>query len=236
MTEGSTRLFLVRHGETTWNAERRIQGRTEAPLSVRGQRQAYAVAAALQSRRVVAVYCSGLRRAYDTAACVGAAHRLEPRVTTALREVDLGAWQEQIPDSLPPEERARYRAWHDAPAATRPPGGETLAETLRRVAPAVDGILAAHRGQTVVLVTHSIAGRVALCHLLGFGVEMVPRFKLKMASISLVRVYRGVAVLERLGDVCHLVTLDAPGTLRSMDALQASYLHGVAPASGGEFS
>ena len=61
-----------------------------------------------------------------------------------------------------------------------------------------------HRGATVVLVTHSIIGRVLLCRLLGAGLELVPRLTLKTASISLVRLHDGGTVLERLGDVSHL--------------------------------
>ena len=61
-----------------------------------------------------------------------------------------------------------------------------------------------YRRATVVLVTHSIIGRVLLCHLLGAGLELVPRLKLKTGSISLVRLHDGGAVLERLGDVSHL--------------------------------
>jgi broad specificity phosphatase PhoE len=238
MTAWSTRLYLVRHGETVWNAQRRIQGRAESPLTTRGHRQANAVATALGARSVVAVYCSALRRAYDTAAYIGAAHEVLPRITAALRETDLGMWQGQIPDEMPAEERTPYRAWHQDPAATRPPGGETLTEVLHRVRPAVDGILAAHRGQTIVLVTHSIAGRVALCHLLGACVEMVPRFKLKMASISLVRVDQDGAVLERLGDVSHLAALNYPETLGTPHAPTRGVLHGnnTKPASKGDFS
>jgi broad specificity phosphatase PhoE len=80
----------------------------------------------------------------------------------------------------------------------------------------------------VVLVIHSLVGRVLLCHLLRTGLELVPRLKLKNASISVVRIDDGRAVLEQLGDISHLVALRRPpieertcyvGTLSGVEAI-----------------
>jgi broad specificity phosphatase PhoE len=85
-----------------------------------------------------------------------------------------------------------------------------MAEAQARVAPAIDALIEAHRGETFVVVTHTIIGRVMLCHLLRSGLDLVPRLKLKQASISLVRLDGEQAVLERLGDTCHLRAVHAP--------------------------
>jgi probable phosphoglycerate mutase len=86
----------------------------------------------------------------------------------------------------------------------RPPGGETLAEANARAAQAVATMTEQHRDATIVLVTHSILGRVLLCHWLGVDLIVVPRLKLKTASISVIRLDQHGAVLERLGDTGHL--------------------------------
>lgn len=200
----STQLFLVRHGESVWNAEQRIQGQADPPLSVLGTRQAYALAEALSGRPLAAVYCSPLVRARDTAAYIGAPHDLSPRVEDGLREVNLGAWQGYAPSDLSTEMRKLYHAWRLNPTTVRPPGGETVYEARVRAARAVAAIAEEYRDATVVLVAHSILGRVLLCHWLGIGLYLVPRFKLKKASISVIRLDEYRAVLERLGGTGHL--------------------------------
>jgi broad specificity phosphatase PhoE len=205
----STRLFLVRHCESLWNAERRVQGQADPPLSARGMQQASALAGTLRTRPLAAVYCSPLARACETAVQISTPHGLSPCVEDALRELNLGAWQGQTRAALRTD-TSFYRTWRTNPMSVRPPGGETLREALMRVGPAVESVVARHAGATVVLVIHSIVGRVLLCHLLGTGLELVPRLTLKNASISVVRLDDGRAVLERLGDISHLGALRTP--------------------------
>ena len=200
----STRLFLVRHGESVWNAEQRIQGQADPPLSALGTQQACDLAETLSERPLVAVYCSPLVRARETAAYICAPHHLAPCVEEGLREVNLGAWQGYTPSDLSAEMRKLYHAWRLNPTTVHPPGGETVDEARARAARAVAAIAEEYRDATVVLVTHSILGRVLLCHCLGIGLYLVPRFKLKKASISVIRLDEYGAVLERLGDTGHL--------------------------------
>ncbi len=197
----STGLFLVRHGESAWNAVGRLQGQADPPLSARGIHQAYALAAACGARPPAAIYCSPLTRAHTTASYIAAAHGLRPRVATAFQEVHLGRWQGVQPNAWNADTRACYEAWRAAPALVTPPGGEALGDVRARVAPVLDALVDHHPDARVVVVTHSIVGRVALCHLLGASLDLVPRLKLK---ITLVRLDAGGAVLERLGDTGHL--------------------------------
>jgi broad specificity phosphatase PhoE len=207
----STRIFLVRHGESIWNAEQRIQGQADPLLSDLGTQQAHALAARLSERPLAAIYCSPLVRARETAAYVGAPHQLSPRVEDGLREVNLGAWQGYTPSDLSAEMRKLYHAWRLNPTTVRPPGGETIYEARVRAAQAVAAIAEEHRNATVVLVTHAILGCVLICHWLGSGLHLVPCFKLKKASISVIRLDEHGAVLERLGDTGHLKAMARVG-------------------------
>lgn len=221
----STRLFLVRHGESVWNAEGRVQGQADPPLSQRGTVQAYALAEALSARPLAAVYCSPLQRAHTTACYIAALHDLHAGVVEALREVDLGAWQGRTFSELDSIGGESARGWRAESSADASHGGETLAEAHDRVAPALDALLDAHGGDTIVLVTHSIIGRVILCHLLGTGLDLVRRLKLKQASISMVRLDGDGAVLERLGDTSHLGGMDG----RPDSATYRAMLSGMQP-------
>jgi broad specificity phosphatase PhoE len=200
----STRLFLVRHGESIWNAEGRLQGQADAPLSMRGVQQAGALARALSTRPLAAIYTSPLRRAQATATAIGHFQGLEPLVVDALREMHLGCWQGHITADLGQDDLDGIWARDQGITALAPPDGETLGDAATRVGPAIDNILASHRYGSVVVVAHSIIGRIMLCHLLDTSLDLVSRLKLKQASITLLRLDEAGVVLERLGDTCHL--------------------------------
>jgi broad specificity phosphatase PhoE len=99
-----------------------------------------------------------------------------------------------------------------AQVSEAPRSGETLTDLRVRVAAAIDDIVMAHPDSTVIIVGHSIAGRAIICHLLGCPVESVWRLKLKVASVSMVRISDDGAVLERLGDTLHLSSIRHAGS------------------------
>jgi broad specificity phosphatase PhoE len=156
---GPVTLYLVRHGETAWNAEHRFQGLMDVPLSERGVRQAQALATWLAAQPIhfSAIYASDLARASETAAIVGHALGLAPQLSPLLREIDTGAWsglnsaeiEEGFPDGL--------RRWREEVMSFRMPDGESVPEVQERVMRAVHGIAAAHRGEAVIVVGHGVA-------------------------------------------------------------------------------
>jgi probable phosphoglycerate mutase len=151
-----TTILLVRHGETDWNLERRVQGHTDRPLNETGRAQALALADLLADEALDAVYSSDLARARDTAAAIAARHGLDVIESRELREKDFGSW-EGLTDT---EIRARFPdahrgAWGD---------GESGTELADRVVTALRNIAAAHRGGRVVVVTHGGPMRAALAH------------------------------------------------------------------------
>src|SRR5207248_4500884 len=89
----ASRLLLVRHGESTWNAARRIQGQLDPPLSERGFGQAREVAARLRGHPLVGFYASDLCRCWQTAEPIAEAVGMQPGAETGLREVMLGDWE-----------------------------------------------------------------------------------------------------------------------------------------------
>ena len=88
-----TEILFVRHGETDWNVEQRVQGHSDRPLNANGEAQARALADKLRDDRIDAVYASDLARARDTAAPVAEAHGLEVELLPGLREKDFGTWE-----------------------------------------------------------------------------------------------------------------------------------------------
>ncbi len=149
-----TRLCLVRHGETDWNAQCRIQGNTDIDLNDLGRQQAELAGRALAKTGFQALYSSDLKRAWNTAVIIGRHLGLEPQPLPQLRERDYGFFEGMTYSDarrLHPEDFARYER--------RDPQydfgtGENLETLLARVSKALLQILAEHPGETVAVVVH----------------------------------------------------------------------------------
>lgn len=151
-----TRILAIRHGETAWNVDTRLQGHLDIPLNDVGLRQAQQLAQALVQRDAIdAIYASDLSRAHLTAQAI--AHRVGQSVTThvGLRERHFGAFQGRTFAEI--EVELPEHAWHwrkRTPDWTPPDGGESLTALRERVVSTVNELGARHPGQQVVLVAH----------------------------------------------------------------------------------
>lgn len=168
-----TRLIFVRHGETAWNSERRLQGQADVGLSAAGLRQVMALRPLVQGLAPDAVVASDLRRTMET--CVALGYE-GPRLDQRLREADLGAWTARSIEQLRADEGEAYGAWRAG--SYTPDGAESWETLLERVGGAVDGLVAA--GGNQLIVTHGGPIRAACMHLLGLH----PRHVLPVAPAS----------------------------------------------------
>ena len=154
MQEQATRIVLVRHGETTWNRATRIQGHTDIPLSDLGLAQAERLAQALADEALDAVYSSDLRRARQTAEALARLQGLAVRIDAGLRERAFGRFEglswEEIAEKHP-EDSAR---WRRREPDFQVGGGESLVTFSARCVAALQGIVAAHPGQSIAVVAH----------------------------------------------------------------------------------
>ena len=218
------RLLLARHGETTWNAERRFQGRTDVALSPRGRAQAQALGGALRGYRIAAAYVSPFRRARETAEVALAGTGVPVTPVEELRELSLGEWEGCTVDEVRAREGDPYRAWLLAPHDCPPPGGEPLDAVSARVRAAIDHISALHpNGDDVLVVAHGGVISVYACALLGCSFNALWRLRVDNASLTVVRPPR----LVSLNDTAHL-----PRALAAATHVRASIAGGAAPSTG----
>jgi broad specificity phosphatase PhoE len=182
--DGPLEVWLVRHGESTWNAERRFQGSWDAPLSTRGQAQAEALAHALAGQAFSALYTSPLARARETARACGARLGLEPIEVADLREVGLGSWEGETVDEVVARESERYQAWLRTPADHPPPGGEPVHDLQQRVHRVLQDWTARHAGQRLLAVAHGGVIASILVGVLGLGPNGLWQVRLENASIT----------------------------------------------------
>lgn len=171
-------LYLVRHGESTWNAAGLLQGRTaHVPLSRRGTAQARAAATRLRAVPVDAVYTSDQRRCLQTARLIASAHGLAPHPDPALREQGHGSWEGGPAVRLAPLLAAAGPDW-------APPGGESARRLYRRVSRFVAALPAGL--DEVVVVSHGETIRALLAVLAGHPVERAPAHLPENGQVTLV--------------------------------------------------
>lgn len=165
-----SRVFVWRHGQTTWNASDRLQGHAEDDLDEVGRAQARSAAVTLAAYRPDLIVSSDLRRAADTAAALSAATGLPVRLDPRLRERHLGAWQGMLASEIQaahPEQFARWRRGEPVGC-----GIEDLDVFAKRVGAATLDAVTRADGGTVVLTTHGGASRHVIGELLGWPREI----------------------------------------------------------------
>ena len=150
----ATRIIAIRHGETAWNVDTRIQGHLDIPLNDTGLWQARQVAHALAGEPIAAVYTSDLQRAHATAQAVATATGAPLTTDLGLRERSFGHFQgrtfAQIEAELPDD----ARRWRKRDPHYAPDGGESLMSLRERIARTVTALAARHVGEQVVMVAH----------------------------------------------------------------------------------
>lgn len=217
------RLLLVRHGLSSFNVERRVQGRDDlSALTEEGRAQAVATGEALRGLSITAAYASPLRRARDTARLLLDRHGagLEARLDDHLLEVDLGPWSGLLSRELPLRFPAEHRLWREAPdrlALQRSDGSvfHPVQDLMEQARAFLQRLLERHppggeaEDRTVLVVAHNAILRCLLLNLLELPAAEFRRFRLDNASLSVLNLQESGSgelsvQLESLNGVAHL--------------------------------
>ena len=200
----TARIWLIRHGQSVWNAGGRWQGQADPPLSELGQVQAERMAGRLAVLKPACVYTSDLRRCRETAAPLGRALGLDPIPRADLREIDIGSWSGLTRAEIElayPDEWARWRAGEDFKRG----GGESFADLATRATAALAELLAASDGANFAVVTHGGWIRCLVASAPGLATPLTPTLGgAGNASISTLRAFDGGLRLEGFNDAGHL--------------------------------
>ncbi len=205
-TQSVTRLCLVRHGETEWNAERRIQGQLDIELNSSGRAQAEAAGRWLARAGLAALYSSDLRRAWQTAQAIGTATGLVAVPPPALRERRYGIFEGLTYAEL----RARHPDGYAAFEARDPDYDFATGESLRamyvRVTTCLTDLAAAHEGEAIALVLHGGVLDIVNRFVRDTPLETPRDFLIPNAGINWIVCVEGRWRIETWGDTRHLET------------------------------
>jgi ribonuclease H / adenosylcobalamin/alpha-ribazole phosphatase len=204
-TAHATTTVLLRHGDTQLSPEHRFCGRFDLPLSANGARQAKAAAGRLAGGAPIdAVVSSPLLRAVATAAIAAGELGLTAVIDDDLSETSFGDWEGFTLEEVQQRWPAAAAAWRRDPEQA-PPGGESFADTSRRVDRACERLLRDYGGQTVLVVSHVTPIKIMLCRALGAPLSALYRLYLGSACISEIQWHGpGFASVHRVNDTSHL--------------------------------
>ncbi|HLJ59469.1 MAG TPA: histidine phosphatase family protein [bacterium] len=201
---GVTRVYLIRHGQTDWNAEGRYQGHIDSALSTLGREQAARLAVALAAVPFRAIYSSPLSRARDTAAAIAAPHGLPVRPLDRLREVAMGEWEGLTSEEITARFGDILRARRRDPERITPGGGETLAELRARGIQVIGEMVARHPGETIAAVAHGGLNKTILLAVLDAPLSRYWAIRQDNGAINVLEFDAKVARVALLNETAHL--------------------------------
>jgi len=205
----NTTILLIRHGETSWNAVRRLQGHTDIPLNDEGARQAGALAQALAAEQVDVLVSSDLQRAMQTAQAVADQYDgLDVQTDDQLRERCYGVFEGMLYADIEQQYPAEYALWQARDIDAVMPAGEREAESFRQFYQrSTDGIAEwaqRHPGRTIAIVAHGGVLECAYRAAVGMSLDSPRDFQVKNASINRFTWTDGKLALTSWGEVDHL--------------------------------
>jgi probable phosphoglycerate mutase len=209
----ATRLCLVRHGETAWNAEGRVQGQVDVPLSAVGRAQARAVAAALAGERFAAIYSSDLARVRQTAEPAAERLGLPVALDSRLRERHYGMFERHTYVEVRERYPAEYARFRDKDLDFDFVSGESLRTFAARALACVAALIERHAGESILVFTHGGVLEMVYRHASGRTLSSPRDFELPNAGLNRVEAGPNAWRVDAWAEVAHLERAldDLPG-------------------------
>jgi probable phosphoglycerate mutase len=204
----STRILLVRHGETDWNAAGRIQGHSDTPLNAAGRLQARRAAQRLAREPIRALYSSDLARAFETATIIGVPLGLTVVASPQLRERRYGEWEGLTAAEIQAHYPEQFAIWRARSTDFAPPQGETRNEILTRALAELQTIARRHVREMVVVVSHGGLCYVLINHILGSVDGDRREFTIGNASIHTLDVTGDQWSVISMNETAHLLGIE----------------------------
>lgn len=199
------RLVLIRHGETEWNKEFRLQGTSDVALSDIGNWQAEQLAEKC-IYKPDHIFVSPLQRAQCFVAPLAGRYGITPAIRQELREMSFGRWEGLCYADMDPAAQLQYAAWTQDPVRNCPPDGEPASAMAIRVSGFLDDMKTTMgEEETAVVVTHGGVIRVAVTLAMEMPDRAAARLQINTASVSVLDYYAECWYLVKLNDTCHIL-------------------------------
>ena len=209
------RCYLIRHAETVWNRDNRIQGHSDLPLSPFGRQQAQRLGGCFASRHLKGIFTSALQRSQHTAHAIAAGngHAINPMVERELAEMYLGAWEGLTPEEVDARFDGAYQRWRTRPSSVTIPDAEPLEAFRERARRAFQRIVATFEDGEYVVVSHGGVIAALLADTLGADYDaLLRRLRLDNAGVTALEFSTATPHVLWINATAHLDTLTPPAT------------------------
>lgn len=196
-------LILIRHGETLWNKEGRVQGTSDVELSAAGKKQAELLALSLKDHPLESIHASPLKRAHQTAEIINTFHHLDIQLHWDLMEMDQGDFEGFSFKELMASKKEFLQKWISDPASVKMPNGESLSELQNRAWRITEEIIG--KSQNALIVSHNFTIAAILCRLRNISLSEFRSTCVDTASKTIVRLGKEKAIIDLLNDRSHLL-------------------------------
>ncbi|UCD54921.1 MAG: histidine phosphatase family protein [Candidatus Omnitrophota bacterium] len=170
------RLILVRHGETNWNKQKRVQGALDIPLNREGGEEARRISSELSKFKIDVVYSSPVSCSCSTAHEIATTRSLKVIKIDELNEVNHGIWQGLLLKDIKKRYKKQYNTWKAYPTSVRPPKGESIRVAYDRAVSAMHKIVDKHKDESICIVSGGIILSIIKCYLRNIDPEGVWKF------------------------------------------------------------
>lgn len=201
----TTTLYFVRHGETLWNAEKRMQGHLNSDLTTAGINQATLLGEAFKNETIAKCYVSDSPRATATAALVTTHLPITIEETPALREIAMGSWEGQTREVIQKNDAVQWqRFWEEPHLFAADNGGETFSALESRSTKTLKAIIKQHPGEKILIVSHRLTIKTMINHLLQEPLDNLNQLTDVLPnSLTIMEVTNQETALIRYSDVSH---------------------------------
>ncbi|MBQ3046858.1 MAG: histidine phosphatase family protein [Clostridia bacterium] len=205
-----TTAIIVRHGFSETNRDDKFAGQLDVKLTDIGHKQAQLVSEYIaKAYKVDKIYSSDLSRAFDTVKPLADKLGIEINTDKGLREIFAGVWEGRYLMDIANEYPEDYKVWKENVGLARCTGGESFAESQKRIINAIETILKNERGKTVVIATHGGVLRTYECYLKNVSLEEMKNIKhMNNAAVSIIEhdgkttTVKAWNITEHLGEFC----------------------------------
>ena len=176
------KLILVRHGETDWNKQNRVQGTLDIPLNNTGKEEAQRISGELSKFKIDTICSRSASCGFSTACEIAIPHKLKVRKMDEFNELNHGVWQGLLLKHVKKRYKKQYNMWKASPSSCRPPKGESIRDASDRAVSAIRKIIDKHEGKNICIVSHDMILSIIKCYFKNAALEKMREFVSGKAS------------------------------------------------------
>lgn len=198
------KLYLVRHGQTEWNSEKRFRGKIDLDLNEQGKKEALLLSKQFKHIKADLIYSSPLKRALQTSKFISDVCGGKILIDNDLRDMDFGNWEGKSLSEVEKTYMKLYQKWLISPHKVVIPNGESLSNVRDRVYCFLRKISKIGEEKVIIIVSHRVVLKLMVLLLLGLKEKEFFKINISNCSITLFQIINGKVRLELFNDTCHL--------------------------------